>query len=609
MSRAAVACLRLLKPAERWRWVALLPLGLATAGAEAFGAAAIFGLLTILLDPDRAAGLPVASAVAFRLGAGADARAVIVTLTSLLILFYLARNALLGAAAWVQERTVRASVTEVSSRLLLGYFSVPYAFHFHRHSASLIQRVSQSVEVAYTLILSAALHILTEAVIAGAIVTVLAVAAPLVTLVAVSATALLILVPVRLTSRTFEHLGRAEQRHDEAVLAELHHSLGAMKEVKIAGRERYFHDRFVAARRALSRAQARRETLQEVIRLGIETVFVCAMLLVVLLLTLGGRAGHDVVSLLGLYAYAGFRLVPSANRISRFAGQMKAGLPYLEDVVDDFAAIAASARASDGATESDDGMRFSDAIRVEGVSYGYDSETGPVLEDVTLTIHKGESVGIVGHTGAGKSTLVDLLLGLLEPARGRITVDGRDLRAHARWWQREVGYVPQAFYILDDTLRRNIAFGVPDAEIDEERVAQAVRVAQLEEVVARLPEGLETVVGERGIRLSGGERQRVVIARALYRNPQVLVFDEATSALDLQTERELVRAIDALHGTITLIVIAHRLTTVRGCHRIVWLDQGRVAATGRYDELMAEHPTFRVLAGEPPFPPGGRGPG
>jgi ATP-binding cassette subfamily C protein len=232
------------------------------------------------------------------------------------------------------------------------------------------------------------------------------------------------------------------------------------------------------------------------------------------------------------------------------------------------------------------------------VSYAYDAGGASVLDDVSLAIRRGESIGIVGHTGAGKSTLVDLLLGLLQPTAGRISVDGRDRRQHARWWQRQIGYVPQAFFVTDDTLRRNIAFGIPDAEIDERRVQRAARVAQLEEVVAGLPQGLDTFVGERGIRLSGGQRQRVVIARALYHEPQVLVFDEATSALDNQTEREIARAIEALHGAITLIVIAHRLSTVRGCDRLIFLDQGRVAGVGSYEELMAGDARFRAVAAE-----------
>lgn len=586
--------LRLVEPADRWRWRALVPLALVAAAAEAFGAAAVFGLLTIVLDPSRAATLPIAASVSAH--TGADPRSLVVTLCALLIAFYLARNALLAFAGHAQERVVHDSITHVSRRLLLGYLTAPYAFHFHRHSASLIQRMTQSVEAACTLVLSSAVNLFTELVIALAIIGVLAVAAPAATLAAAAATGLVIAILLRFTGRIFERLGRDEQRHDEAALQQLQQSLGAMKEVKTTGRERYFHDRYSASRTALSRAQYRQAALHDVLRLAIETVFVCALLLVVILLVWRGRTGPDVVAVLGLYAYAGFRLVPAANRITRAIGQIRVGRPYLRDVVADFDALEAGTPGAPAARALEDSTRFSSEIRFDNVSYSYNTGGAAVLQDVTIAIRKGEAIGLVGQTGAGKSTLVDLLLGLLPPTSGRVSVDGRDLRDHARWWQRQIGYVPQAFFIVDDTVRRNIAFAIADEDMDERRLMAAVRVAQLEEFVAGLPDGLDTLVGERGIRLSGGERQRVVIARALYHEPQVLVFDEATAALDLQTERDLARAIEALHGAITLIVIAHRLTTVRGCDRLIVLDQGRVAATGSYDELLASHAGFRAMA-------------
>jgi ATP-binding cassette subfamily C protein len=592
--RDVLNSLRLLEARDRWRWLALVPLALAAAAAEAFGAAAVFGLLTIVIDPARAAALPIVSSLLARVG-GAIVGGPTVAFALLLIGFYLFRNLLLAFASYAQERVSHQSITQVSRRLLLGYLAAPYAFHFCRNSASLIQRVSRSVEVAYTLVLSPSVHILTEVAIALGIVVVLAVAAPAVTLVAAAVTVLLILVPVRLTGRLFDRLGRDYQRHEEHLLLDLQQSLGGMKEVKIAGRERYFYDRFSATRDALSRVQYRRAALHEAMRLAVETVFVCAMLLVVILLTLRGYTGQDVVSVLGLYAYAGFRLVPSVNRISRDLNQIRIGRPFLEDVLEDFATLDAAAHERFDATRGDL-PPFTDAIRFEHVSYAYETGPAPVLDDVALWIRKGESIGIVGQTGAGKSTLVDLLLGLLPPTSGRVTVDSHDLREAARWWQRQVGYVPQAFFIVDDTLRRNIAFAIPDREIDERRVRSALRVAQLHDFVAGLAHGLDTVVGEHGIRLSGGQRQRLVIARALYHEPQVLVFDEATSALDNQTEREITEALDALHGSLTLIVIAHRLSTVRGCDRLVFLDQGRVAAVGSYRELIAGHAGFRAMA-------------
>jgi ABC-type multidrug transport system fused ATPase/permease subunit len=214
------------------------------------------------------------------------------------------------------------------------------------------------------------------------------------------------------------------------------------------------------------------------------------------------------------------------------------------------------------------------------IDFSYPAAARPALVGVSLTIRKGETVGLIGPSGSGKSTLVDVLLGMLVPAKGQVTVDGGDIFEDLRRWQDQIGYVPQSIYLTDDTLRRNVAFGIADEEIDDAAVDRALAAAQLQEFVASLPAGKETVVGERGVRLSGGQRQRIGIARALYHDPTVLVLDEATSALDTATEREVMQAVNALHGTKTIIIIAHRLTTVENCDRLYRLEEGRIAAEG-----------------------------
>ncbi len=217
------------------------------------------------------------------------------------------------------------------------------------------------------------------------------------------------------------------------------------------------------------------------------------------------------------------------------------------------------------------------------------------LDGVSLTIRRGESIGVVGATGSGKSTLIDVLLGLLEPQSGRVLVDGRDIREGIRGWQQRVGYVAQTFELLDDTVRRNGAFGRSDDAIDDARIESVLRLAHLSDTAALSLQGLDTVIGERGARLSGGERQRVAIARALYHDADILVFDEATSALDYQTEQAIVRAIEGLRGVKTLVVVAHRLSTVRGCDRLVLLESGRVTGEGAYNDLVERHPAFRDM--------------
>ena len=276
-----------------------------------------------------------------------------------------------------------------------------------------------------------------------------------------------------------------------------------------------------------------------------------------------------------------------------YVSELRYSRAWIDDLRNDLAALPPAAPAPGG----DEPIRFTRAVALEGVSYTYAGEPEPVLLDVDLAIARGESIGIVGPSGAGKSTLVDLLLGLLAPTTGRITVDGRDIAGALRSWQRHLGYVAQEPFVLDDTIRRNVAFGVADGEIDERRVTAALRLAQLGDFVAGLPAGLDTMLGERGTRLSGGQRQRVAIARALYDEPEVLVFDEATSALDTPTERELIAALEALRGVKTLIVIAHRLTTVRHCDRLAVLRDGRLAAVGPYDELLARDAGFRAMVG------------
>jgi ABC-type multidrug transport system fused ATPase/permease subunit len=231
-------------------------------------------------------------------------------------------------------------------------------------------------------------------------------------------------------------------------------------------------------------------------------------------------------------------------------------------------------------------MAFVDSIILDSVSYRYSNAHVNSLDGISFEVPHGASVGIVGGSGAGKSTLVDVMLGLLRPTTGRVLVDGVDIATNIRGWQDRVGYVPQAIYLSDDTLRRNVAFGIPEQKIDDAAVRRALQAAQLDGFVAGLPAGVETMVGENGVKLSGGQRQRIGIARALYHDPQVLVLDEATSALDTETEVGVMEAVNALHGNKTLIIVAHRLSTIAGCDRIYRLEHGRVVKTGTFPEVI-----------------------
>ena len=278
----------------------------------------------------------------------------------------------------------------------------------------------------------------------------------------------------------------------------------------------------------------------------------------------------NVVGTLSGYLYAGFRLMPALNRIITQLNIFKGTIPSIDRVYEEFTSIATHENYQDVPE-----FKFEKSIELTGVKCRYKGGETYTLDDINLTITKGEMIGVVGETGSGKSTLVDIILGLLQPEKGEVRVDG-SYPVASKQWHSHIGYVPQSLYLIDDTIEANIALGERLENIDQQRLEDSLKAAQLEKLLQKLPEGLKTVVGERGIRLSGGERQRVAIARALYKNPDVLIFDEATSALDNETEARLMKTIEELSKQRTVIMVAHRLSTLEGCNKIVELKAGKI---------------------------------
>jgi ATP-binding cassette subfamily C protein len=582
----------LLSASTQWRWAAQLPVAVLSAGVETGAAVVVLGLLRSLAEPTGAMTLSAAKFVPSSWLAGdpgdaVRASAIVVTIV------YLVRHLVLLSASYLTVRLVHDSTEELSGRLLDAYLEVPYATMVRMNSATAIQRVQRGAEATAELVYAPTLLLVTEVLVAAGIATLVAIVAPVITLAAVLATLCLLLLPSALSGATFRRWGDVEQGIGKAQLKDLQQSLGGLKEVKVAARERFFRDRFLASRHALSAVRRKRATMSEALRLSVETSFVVVLLLVIVLVSRTNGTRSDLVALLGLYAYAGFRLVPSANRISLQLGNIRAGLPFASDIATDLARLRTEdvSRATPG---NGTVLPLRSQIVFEGVTFEYEPGDS-ALKDVHLAVSAGEWIGVVGPTGAGKSTLIDVLLGLLEPARGRVLVDGVDIRSDLNGWRRQIGYVPQSFYLLDDTVRQNVAFGVPASEINDEWVRRALEAAQLDEMVDSFPKGLDTLLGERGARLSGGQRQRIAIARALYHDPSVLVLDEATASLDSQTEIDLTRGIAGLQGRKTAFIIAHRLGTVRGCDRLVMLQKGRVTAVGRYETLLDTNPVFRDL--------------
>lgn len=347
------------------------------------------------------------------------------------------------------------------------------------------------------------------------------------------------------------------------------------KEITLSGKSGKFIERYMIFSKRTARAQAIQFSVNALPRVFIEMVFAIFFVGAVTFLCFTHEAPGEMMGILGGYLYIGFRLMPGVNRIISQLNTFKAIIPNIERVHKEWLAF------SEGESLEDiSNFNFEDSIKFKNVSFKYLGADKKVLENINIEIKKGEKIGIVGETGSGKSTFVDLILGLLKPEAGEVRVD-ESFPAHCSQWHQRIGYVPQAVYLADDTIESNIAFGEDEKSVNLEKIENAIDVAQLRNLVERLPNGVKTVVGERGVRLSGGERQRIAIARALYREPEVLIFDEATSALDSETEEKLMKTINEVSKNRTVIMIAHRLSTLKGCDRVFRVEGGQVFEEGR----------------------------
>jgi ATP-binding cassette, subfamily B, bacterial PglK len=582
---------------RRWRWVLLLVLALLRTGLEAVGALLIYTLLQLVSDPAAGAQLPLVGQIEDVLP-DVEPNLLAVGAAVTVGVFFLVRAVFLVVHSYVEARIAHNVGADLATRLVRGYVSLPYLFHTQRNSATLVRNTFDSVQQFVNYVLGPLLTLVADTLLVVGLLVVLLSLSPLATLIAIAVLGTLMWILLHLVQPRLKALGRQAQDARGESLKALQQSLGGIRDIRLLGKETHFVRRFSDQRRALARAEYINGAISEVPRAMIEAGLVLFIVVVFGVAVTAGAGVTDLLSTLGLFAYAAWRMLPSLRFIVSALNSLKFSTAILEDLSVDLARgeAAMEARGTLERAGPTDARGFSSTIEVRDLWFRYDEAAEPALREIDLTIRKGESIGICGPTGGGKSTLVDLLVGLLQPTSGAVLVDGRPLDAYPGWWFRQLGVVSQEVFLLDDTLRKNIAFGLPDDEIDEELLERSVRRAQLDDVVATLPAGLDTVVGERGARLSGGQRQRVSIARALYREPSVIVLDEGTSALDSATEAAFVAALAELKQGRTLITVAHRLSTVRRADRIVVVEGGRIAAEGTYEDLLERSELFRALA-------------
>jgi ATP-binding cassette subfamily C protein len=491
----------------------------------------------------------------------------------------------------------------VAGEMLDGYLSMPYLFHTQRSSAELIRNTYQGTGKMVQGVVLPAIALATEVLLGVSLIITLIVLAPQAMLVTAAGLTITLLVIQRFVRPRLSALSHETEKASTESIGAIQQALGGIRDIKLLQREDAFAAVHLRARFAIASASYRSAVLARISPLAIETSLILAIVGVFILATTGEGSEQRTLATLAVFAYVGLRLQPILQRLIGFLNTLDKNRAVVEILVSDRHlikdwqdSVTSDAGGSTGG-RSQRGDAFQREIRFEGVSFAY-SEGGPnVLTDIDLAIKRGEFIGICGPTGGGKSTLIDLLVGLLHPTSGEVRIDGIALERRPLWWWNQLGVVSQNVFLTDDTLRNNIAFGQSRGmERDHERLKRCITRAQLDAVLERLPDGLETLVGERGVRLSGGQRQRVAIARALYREPSVLVLDEGTSALDGATERALVAAIDEATHERTLIAIAHRISTIRNADRILVVADGKIQDIGTHDELLQRNELFRALA-------------
>jgi ABC-type multidrug transport system fused ATPase/permease subunit len=559
------------------------------------GVVAIVGILIaaldflgiILLVPFLSYLGPTASATGFGsgivteiLGAQSQERVVVILAAAATVLFVL-RGIGSVLLLWVQNGLVIQAQLDVSKKVLAGFIGAPWLEQQTVGSGQVLRTardssmgvgqmincgVSAVAEIAIALAVFAALMFVSLPLAIGAFIY-------------LCAAGLIYLRLIRLPIERRSESVQVESTKMNAALIEL---VGGIRELTIRGTTAAFFSRYIVAATRYLYAGRFIMVANLALRHLLETLLIGGAALVIVVATLSGST--TVLVSIGVLMAGGLRLVPALNMLLVDVNNVRAqewSVVVVEAELERFGD--STETVPSGSMEP--AATFSGAFRFDDVSFSYPTRDAAALRDVDLDVRFGETIGVVGESGAGKSTFVDLLLGFLEPDDGSITVDGRDLREHLAAWRSIIGFVPQDIFLVDDTLTANIAFGEAEATIDAKRIAEAISLAQLDDVIAELPNGPETLVGERGVMLSGGQRQRVGLARALYRRPRVLLLDEATSALDNETERRISDSLQSLHGEMTMVVIAHRLSTVRSCDRIIYLEEGRIAGVGTFDEL------------------------
>ena len=504
-----------------------------------------------------------------------------IALSCAIIAVYLIKNIYLIVEKNCIYKFSYSTQMRLSTRLLETYMKEPYTFHLNKNIASL-QRTIQEDTGRFMQVVLYFMELATELVVCLTLGIYLLFVSKSITIIVVSLLVVFVGTFLACTRRYSNQLGRDNQAYQGKIYQWMNQALGGIKEIKILERDSFFIDEYQKYYAKFARGLRLSRTISILPKYLVEAVAITGLLIAIIVkMTFGEADLVYYIPQLTVFAVAAFRLMPSVGRINEYATNMLYAFPSVDLIYKDLVEIEDYVEKQDH--EVAEKWNLKNAIEVKEVTYYYPDTEEPVIDGASLTIQKGKTVAFIGASGAGKTTMVDIILGLLVPQKGVVMADEINVHEKPKTFHAQIGYIPQVIYLSDDTIRNNIAFGIKEAQIDEAAVQAAVEKAQLTEFINSLPHGLDTIVGDRGVRLSGGQRQRIGIARALYHDPEILVLDEATSALDNETESAVMEAIDHLQGLKTMIIIAHRLTTIRNVDKIYEVGEGKVRERSKED--------------------------
>lgn len=508
-----------------------------------------------------------------------DTTTIVIFLLFALVIIYVGKNVFLLLLYYVQAKFVNNNRCRVSKNLLSQYLHRPYEYYLYADSASILRTIYGDMDNVFNLLLQC-MNLAAEVVVSVCLaVVLLTVDASMMLIMVVMLGATTVLISKIIKPR-LKDAGENSRNEQSNLYKWILQSVSGIKDVKILHKEHYFVGAYTDAAVRYAKYQIRNNVFANMPRLLIESVTMGGVLTYIAVRIMMGTPLASMMTMLVAFAAAAMRLLPSVNRINTYMANIAYYQPALDFIYEtvDMKQIRQQALIDeqDKTASNEKEITLKQEIKLNHITYRYPNTEKDIFKDAQMSIPVGKSVGVVGASGAGKTTIVDVLLGLLQLQNGTITSDGTDIFTNYAGWLSHVGYIPQTIYMLDDSIRNNIAFGVKEEEISEERIWEVLEEAQMKEFVEQLPDGLDTQIGERGVRISGGQRQRLGIARALYHNPELLIFDEATSALDTDTETAIMEAIDRLHGQKTMVIIAHRLRTIENCDMIYEVKNGKI---------------------------------